>query len=348
MVSRDGGGTALVADDHEVIRSSLAEVLAEFDLNVLQAASGFEAREKVSAGSVDVVVLDINMPGDGIETAALLQREHPDLIVIFLTAFDTRDNRRRAAELRVQVEAWVDKDPDWIQRVARTVLVALKRRAEAALPERLRIMAADLGMPAEHTRELRTQLEAGLREIRTVTTQLARLEHPTTSDLQRPSAEQQPARSFSVEELYAEISLALYETRSAYTDAADREIHWERLRGLVNGPLWDVIERTHFESHRKQLVDQLGAALCKLESHQVEIVHLDAVALTLERLRSQKIGPGDVDDCERTWRVTNVDTLPSFDKLLTEWQELYGFDEDSEEDPAGDDRTAATDRGRSE
>jgi two-component system invasion response regulator UvrY len=78
----------LVADDHAVIREGLRRILEEHaDLKVVaEAGTGDELMAALTVSSVDVLVLDISMPGPGV--FALLERlraEHPRLRCVVLT-----------------------------------------------------------------------------------------------------------------------------------------------------------------------------------------------------------------------------------------------------------------------
>ncbi len=75
----------LVVDDEAYIRQLLQRILEVEGYNVVTAASGQEAVDKVSSGNINLVLLDIIMPGmDGIQTLELI-REKSDIPVIMVT-----------------------------------------------------------------------------------------------------------------------------------------------------------------------------------------------------------------------------------------------------------------------
>ena len=77
----------LVVDDEEVVRNLLQRTLTESGYNVTTAPDGEEALSVVSQGEVDVVLLDIKMPGmSGIEVLGKLTTDWPDICVIVVTA----------------------------------------------------------------------------------------------------------------------------------------------------------------------------------------------------------------------------------------------------------------------
>ncbi|MDP6422783.1 MAG: response regulator transcription factor [SAR202 cluster bacterium] len=78
----------VVADDHDLFRRGLTEVLEEEQdvLVVGQAQDGREASEQVESVQPDVVMMDLNMPGQGgIEATAYITQRWPDVKVLVLT-----------------------------------------------------------------------------------------------------------------------------------------------------------------------------------------------------------------------------------------------------------------------
>ena len=76
----------LVVDDDGMNLTRTKIILGQ-EYEVLLAASGIEALEKLRLGKVDMVLLDIDMPGmNGIETFERMKRFAADTPVIFLTA----------------------------------------------------------------------------------------------------------------------------------------------------------------------------------------------------------------------------------------------------------------------
>jgi len=78
----------LIADDHTIVRDGLRRlVAAEADMTIAgEAQNGVEVLEVVREKPVDVVLLDISMPGrNGLETLKELKRQHPSIYVIILS-----------------------------------------------------------------------------------------------------------------------------------------------------------------------------------------------------------------------------------------------------------------------
>lgn len=91
----------LIADDHEMIRVGLVNLLAGSDVEVIaQAATGSECLERAEQHAPDVVLLDIRMPdGDGLETLHKLRQKVPNAKVIMLSTYDNPTYIARAVAL---------------------------------------------------------------------------------------------------------------------------------------------------------------------------------------------------------------------------------------------------------
>lgn len=77
----------LVVDDEENIRKVLRQILENADYEVIVAANGSQALELVTEGNIDLVLLDIMMPGkSGMEVLKELKTDYPDIAVIMVTA----------------------------------------------------------------------------------------------------------------------------------------------------------------------------------------------------------------------------------------------------------------------
>jgi two-component system invasion response regulator UvrY len=78
----------LVADDHPVVRRGLQHILAETPdiVAVGEASTGNQVLDQVRAGTCDVLLLDLTMPGGhGVEILEAVKRERPALPVLVLS-----------------------------------------------------------------------------------------------------------------------------------------------------------------------------------------------------------------------------------------------------------------------
>ena len=90
----------LIVDDEAAIRRALRPPLAELGFQITEASRGEEALQLLHANPVDVVLLDINMPGiGGIETLRRIRAFAPRLPVLMVTVRDGEEEKVEALEL---------------------------------------------------------------------------------------------------------------------------------------------------------------------------------------------------------------------------------------------------------
>jgi two-component system invasion response regulator UvrY len=80
----------LIADDHAIVREGLKQILSENpDLVVVaEASTGQEVLEKISKNDLDLVVLDIAMPGrGGLDILKEIKTQRPRLSVLMLSMY---------------------------------------------------------------------------------------------------------------------------------------------------------------------------------------------------------------------------------------------------------------------
>lgn len=78
--------TVLVVDDKEVQRSLVIFYLDQLNVNVIQANNGLKAIEQVKANSVDLVLMDIQMPVlNGFDASRAIKQFRPDLPIVALS-----------------------------------------------------------------------------------------------------------------------------------------------------------------------------------------------------------------------------------------------------------------------
>ena len=93
--------TVVLADDHTMVRESLARVLEDSGRVVVkgQASNGRELLEVVSREKPDLVVLDYSMPDlDGPRAMEAIQAEHPRIKLLILTVHENVHYATRALE----------------------------------------------------------------------------------------------------------------------------------------------------------------------------------------------------------------------------------------------------------
>ena len=83
----------MLVDDEERFLSTTQKLLARKGYDVVTAASGAEALEKIRSQNIHVVILDVKMPGmDGNATLKEIKRQFPLTEVIMLTGHATMES----------------------------------------------------------------------------------------------------------------------------------------------------------------------------------------------------------------------------------------------------------------
>jgi excisionase family DNA binding protein len=90
----------LVVDDEDVTRQFIVSALQAGQRHMLTASSGEEALEVVKHSEVDLVLLDLIMPGiSGVETFRQLHAIRPELPVVIVTGYPDSDLMSKALEV---------------------------------------------------------------------------------------------------------------------------------------------------------------------------------------------------------------------------------------------------------
>ena len=122
------GVRILVVEDDFLIRLSTADQLGDLGHSVLEAGSGEEALDIVGRETIDVLLVDLGLPGmSGEELARTVRRDHPDIAIVFATG------AKEAPELDGLPALYLDKpyrDAD-----LRKVLQGFSRRRATAQGE---------------------------------------------------------------------------------------------------------------------------------------------------------------------------------------------------------------------
>lgn len=90
----------LIADDHEVVRIGLKQVLA--NCTVIEATDGKSALKFFKKHKPDVTLLDVRMPNDGLACLARIKLEFANAPVLMLSSYDNPTYIARAVALGAQ------------------------------------------------------------------------------------------------------------------------------------------------------------------------------------------------------------------------------------------------------
>ncbi len=121
----------VVCDDELDVREMVQEYLGKRGFRVSTAANGGELRETLASEATDLVVLDINMPGeDGLAVLRSLRPDNPVAIVMLTAAGEVVD---RIIGLEMGADDYLGKPVDLRELEAR-IKAVLRRRGEAKTP----------------------------------------------------------------------------------------------------------------------------------------------------------------------------------------------------------------------
>lgn len=115
----------LVVDDEPELSAMLIEYLGRHGFLVCAAADAAAARSKLAQDRVDLVIMDVNMPGEsGLSLARWMREAHPDIRLIMLTA--AGDVMDRVVGLEIGADDYIPKPFEVRELLAR--VRALTRR----------------------------------------------------------------------------------------------------------------------------------------------------------------------------------------------------------------------------
>lgn len=134
----------LICDDHMIVRQGIKQSLAEApDIAVVaEAADGPAALQRLRQGGIDVLLLDIALPGrDGLDVLRQARSEHPRLPVLMLSTYPDRQYAVRS--LKLGASGYLNKSADSEQITAAVRRVAGGQRFITATVAEL--LAAAIG-----------------------------------------------------------------------------------------------------------------------------------------------------------------------------------------------------------
>lgn len=130
--------SVIVADDHQIVREGVRRILQSDPAIevVAEAANAAEVHEAAMRTNPDVILLDLRMPGDGIQAARRVKAALPSVKVVALTAYD--DSALVMAAVRNEFDGYLLKDTlgEDIIRAVKAVTDG-RKVASAAITEEL-------------------------------------------------------------------------------------------------------------------------------------------------------------------------------------------------------------------
>ncbi len=139
-------GKVLIIDDEESLRRTLARILKNAGCDVVSAADGGEALERLSGASYDLVFLDLRLPDtSGLEILKELRKSNAELPVIMLTAHASLQSALDALRLGASDYLLKPINPETLVSRTRVILTeqAVNRRRRE-LQEQIGLLQAEL------------------------------------------------------------------------------------------------------------------------------------------------------------------------------------------------------------
>jgi DNA-binding NarL/FixJ family response regulator len=142
--------TVLLADDHVPTRTGVRTILEAAGMRVVaDVGTGPEAVACALEHHPDVCLLDVSMPGGGIQAAGEIAAQLPDVAIVMLAAEVSDEDLLQALRAGARGYLLKDSDPDRLPDTLTGLLAG-----EAALPRRLVMRVID----ELHTRERRRRI----------------------------------------------------------------------------------------------------------------------------------------------------------------------------------------------
>ena len=132
----------LIVDDHTLVRRGIGHVVRECfpEAEVMEAEGADDAAELLKSQPVDVVLLDVRMPGrDGLELLREIKASWPKVAVIMLTSYDGAQYVKQALSDGADGYMLKDASPEDLDQAIRVAMAGggnvLSARAMRALFE---------------------------------------------------------------------------------------------------------------------------------------------------------------------------------------------------------------------
>ncbi|WP_260955967.1 response regulator [Pseudomonas citri] len=177
----------MIADDHAIMREGLKQLFAlAGDLHVVaEAENGVLLLEQLRHGDIDLLLLDMSMPGiSGDDLVARIRAHYPKLPILVLSMHNEVQIAQRALKSGASGYLTKDRDPETLLAAIRRV-AAGGRYIDAALAEQMAFAATGLGPGSQHDaltdRELQVmRLLASGMSVSRIATELV-ISHKTVS-----------------------------------------------------------------------------------------------------------------------------------------------------------------------
>jgi two-component system invasion response regulator UvrY len=118
-----------IVDDHAIVRAGLKQFLSEMvDMRVVgEASTGREAIDLVRTTEMDVIIMDLSMPGQsGIDALAMIRAKAPDVGILILSGYP--EEQYAVNLIRQGASGYLNKECEPMEIVNAIRTIALGRR----------------------------------------------------------------------------------------------------------------------------------------------------------------------------------------------------------------------------
>ena len=132
----------LIADDHAIVREGLKQILSQTPdmVVVAEASNGQEALDKLDRNNIDLIILDISMPGkDGLDVLSEVMGKRHELPVLILSMYPGEQYAVRV--LKAGASGYLTKEsaPDELVKAIRQISQG-KKYISPSLAEKLALV----------------------------------------------------------------------------------------------------------------------------------------------------------------------------------------------------------------
>lgn len=132
---------ALIADDHPIFRNGLKLILSyEMDMYVAEATNGAEAMDYIDNNDLDLIVIDIDLPGvSGLDVLRYVRKRYPAVPVLVMSALPEEEYAERAR--RAGASDFLNKQADKLSLMG--AIRVLFREKQQKKVQKLTVSGAD-------------------------------------------------------------------------------------------------------------------------------------------------------------------------------------------------------------
>ncbi|MGO8990090.1 MAG: response regulator transcription factor [bacterium] len=126
----------MLVEDNPSFRRILKDNLEDLfpSMEIIEAEDGVEAFEKIGSHPPDLIFMDVRLPGEnGLELTRRIKADHPGIIVIILTSYESPEYREAA--IRFKADYFFSKDAvsdDQIYALVKSIVLKKGLSAEGS------------------------------------------------------------------------------------------------------------------------------------------------------------------------------------------------------------------------